>query len=294
MRFLLGCFPPKYKKNLKYHPNLWDSTLPSDATIWTQASAGYVQRAIKSEILEHQLEEAFKECLFPFSRLLQQCLLLMISLPVECVVGVSFKANADVLSMGRKQPESEWVLTCNQLIGFSSSSLSAGYQFFDAEPRRNLWPISEQQGSLIPHWMSHWNWFAVIAADYAIALWKIFKRASASPSSAAAVGSSHVSRRSGGAFQKKKRECIRSHVWCLPLCLRGRVGEDNTVLHAQTTVVSCQQSSQSSLKTNFLLVSWEEVWGFGGHYRAVKQNQALYHGFYLQCSAACCQFLYSD
>lgn len=48
----------------------------------------------------------------------------------------SFKADADVRSTGRKQPESEWVLTRNQLIGFSSSSLSAGYQFFDAEPRR--------------------------------------------------------------------------------------------------------------------------------------------------------------
>lgn len=48
----------------------------------------------------------------------------------------SFKADADVRSTGRKQPESEWVLTRNQLIGFSSSSLSAGYQFLDAEPRR--------------------------------------------------------------------------------------------------------------------------------------------------------------
>lgn len=81
--------------------------------------------------------------------------------------------------------------------------------------------------------------------------------------------------RSAGAFKKKY---IRSHVWCL-LCLRGRVGEDNTVLHAET-VVSCQQSSQSSLKTNFLLVSWEEVLGIRGHYRALKQNQDLYRGFY--------------
>lgn len=60
----------------------------------------------------------------------------MISPPAKCVVDVSFKADADVRSTGRKQPESEWVLTRNQLIGFSSSSLSAGYQFFDAEPRR--------------------------------------------------------------------------------------------------------------------------------------------------------------
>lgn len=42
------------------------------------------------------------------------------------------------------------------------------------------------------------------------------------------------------------------------------MGEDNTVPHAGTTVVSCQQSSQSSLQTNFLLVSWQEVRGFGG------------------------------
>lgn len=61
-----------------------------------------------------------------------------------------------------------------------------------------------------------------------------------------------------------KEKSIRSHVWCLLLCLGGRVGEDNTPLHVETTVVSCQQSSLPSLKTNFLLVSWREVSGFGG------------------------------
>lgn len=73
----------------------------------------------------------------------------MISPLAECVVGVSFQANADVQSMGRKQPESKWVLIRNQLIGFSSSSLSAGYQFFDAES--NVEHVTNKRATRLTH-----------------------------------------------------------------------------------------------------------------------------------------------
>lgn len=224
----------------------------------------------------------------------------MISPLAECVVGVSFQANADVQSMGRKQPESKWVLIRNQLIGFSSSSLSAGYQFFDAES--NVEHVTNKRATRLTHTALN-DPLKLIGSDCRWLCYLFFfppvKKSSNAPPRYLPAPRLSARVTSAGVLvvrlkKKKERECIRSHVWCLPHCLRGRVGEDNTVLHAQTTVVSCQQSSQSSLKTNFLLVSWEEVWGFGGQCRAVKQNQALYHGFYLQCSAACCQFLSGD
>lgn len=59
------------------------------------------------------------------------------------------------------------------------------------------------------------------------------------------------------------------------------MGEDNTVLHAETTVVSCQQSSQLSLKANVLLVGLTEVWGFEeGEFWALLQSEALCLGVY--------------
>lgn len=53
--------------------------------------------------------------------------------------------------------------------------------------------------------------------------------------------------------------------------------EDSTVSHAGTTVVSCQQLS---LKTNFRLVGWEDVWGSGDHCWAVSQNRVLYQAVF--------------
>lgn len=94
--------------------------------------------------------------------------------------------------------------------------------------------------------MSHWNWLAVIVADYVFSLWKIFKRSSALPSSAAAVGSSHVSRRSGGAFQKKeervhKESCLMSP--SLPPRESGR-GQYS----AARTNNSCQLSAEFTVE----------------------------------------------
>lgn len=75
-----------------------------------------------------------------------------------------------------------------------------------------------------------------------------------------------------------KEKCIQSDVWCLLLCLGGGVGEDDTVLHTQTTVVICQQSSE--FENKFPSCKLEGGFGIQGHYQALKQNQALYLRFY--------------
>lgn len=124
--------------------------------------------------------------------------------------------------------------------------------------------------------MTYWNWLALIVADY------VFSEKSSDafllylPSHGCQLKSHQP--RSVGTFKEK---CTRSRVRCLLVCLRGSVGEDNTVLHAETTVVSCQQSSQLSLKTNVLLVGWTEVWGFEeGEFWALLQSEALCLGVY--------------
>lgn len=51
------------------------------------------------------------------------------------------------------------------------------------------------------------------------------------------------SRVNGVQWEHLEKKSTRSHAWCLRFCLKGWVGEENTEVHAETTVVSCQPSS---------------------------------------------------
>lgn len=94
--------------------------------------------------------------------------------------------------------------------------------------------------------MTYWNWLALIVVDYLFFFYYLLIFTVKSPNAfwityqTTAVSSSRVN---GVQWEHLKKKSIRSHAWCLHFCLKGWVGEDNTEVHAETTVVSCQPSS---------------------------------------------------
>lgn len=191
-----------------------------------------------------------------FSRLFQQSLLLMIS-PLRSMRLLKASALRPPLTHSLT---AENVFYNGCLWSFKNLwhafllSFIEWYKFFDYFPLKkktqirhchNEWPIEINWHWLLLIMFSPWNLQTLLCLTF---------------QSHGCQLKSHQPR----SVSTLKEKCIRSHVWCLLLCLGGRVGEDNTPLHVETTVVSCQQSSLPSLETNFLLVSWREVLGFGG------------------------------